>query len=88
MNGIAPEVSRSFSKEPTWRGWKERAKKETEGRSGGTLRAHQKVKIFCNEGQKTRTLRYPKLTKTPDLEAINYTARFAKGNYEELYRPP
>ena len=34
MNGMKPEVSRSFSKEPTWRGWKERAKKETEGRSG------------------------------------------------------
>ena len=38
--------------------------------------------------KKTRTLRYSKPTKAPDLEAINHTARFAKGNYEELYRPP
>ena len=43
------------------------------------------VKIF---GQKTRTLRYSKRTKVPDLGAINYTACFAKASLGGLCRPP
>ena len=60
------------------------------------LRAHQKVKIFCNEGSwgqawgpKNTNFALSKAHEDSRLGGyINYTARFAKGNYEELYGPP